>query len=64
MSTSNGIERPYFDVTIDGQPSGRIIFEVAKETPKTGQNFIALCKGDQTNADGLKLSYEGSTFHR
>ena len=33
----------YFDITIDGQPAGRITFELfADVVPKTAENFRAL----------------------
>lgn len=32
--------------------------------PKTADNFKHLCIGDKTNAEGKKLTYVGSGFHR
>ncbi|CAG8566486.1 3993_t:CDS:2 [Ambispora leptoticha] len=57
--------RTYFDVAADGEPLGRIIFELnADIVPKTGEisaeNFRALCTGEK----GSNLTYKGSTFHR
>jgi len=38
--------RCFFDITIDGKEEGRIIFELfADVTPKTCENFRALCTG-------------------
>ncbi len=34
-----------------------------KTTPKTVENFVSLCEGDQV-ADGQALKFEGSIFHR
>jgi cyclophilin family peptidyl-prolyl cis-trans isomerase len=56
----------FFDVTIGGEPAGRIVMELfANITPKTAENFRALCIGDRGNAStGQPLSYKGCTFHR
>ncbi|KAF8911405.1 40 kDa cyclophilin [Mucidula mucida] len=54
----------YFDITIGGEPAGRIIFELYSDlVPKTTDNFYALCQG-RTNDDGVFLGYKGSGFHR
>ena len=60
----------YFDVSIGGAEPERIEFELyADTTPKTAENFRALCTGEHGNctAEGHKdkpLSYKGSIFHR
>jgi cyclophilin family peptidyl-prolyl cis-trans isomerase len=58
--------RVFFDIVVDSEPSneysqvGRIVFELfAQEVPKTCENFIALCRGDQEG-----MHYKGSRFHR
>lgn len=63
---SDSSPRPYFDITIDSRPAGRIVFELFQDVvPKTTDNFLHLCLGDKgTTESGAKLSYEGSGFHR
>lgn len=40
--------RCFFDVSIGGLPSGRVIFELFTEiVPKTCENFRALCTGEK-----------------
>ncbi len=49
------------DVSIGGEPAGTLVMELrADVTPKTAENFRALCTGEK--GDGL--SYAGSPFHR
>ena len=58
--------RVYFDVTIGGEPAGRIVFELfADVVPKTAENFRALCTGEKGVGNaGLPLHYKGCNFHR
>ncbi|HEY9877206.1 MAG TPA: peptidylprolyl isomerase [Leptolyngbyaceae cyanobacterium] len=58
--------RVFFDITIGGQPAGRIVMELrADVVPQTAENFRALCTGEKgTGASGKPLHYKGSTFHR
>ncbi|KAI9495426.1 peptidyl-prolyl cis-trans isomerase D [Zychaea mexicana] len=58
--------RVYFDITIGGQPAGRIVFELFKDVvPKTAENFRALCTGEKgVGQAGKPLSFKGSIFHR
>eukprot|EP00249_Psilotum_nudum_P010114 c22341_g1_i1 orf=157-672(+) len=58
--------RVFFDISIGGQPSGRIIMELyADVTPKTAENFRALCTGEKgIGKSGVPLHFKGSSFHR
>lgn len=58
--------RVYFDITIDQEAAGRIVFELFKDAaPKTAENFRALCTGEKgENESGVPLHYKGSGFHR
>ncbi|XP_050697742.1 peptidyl-prolyl cis-trans isomerase 8-like [Eriocheir sinensis] len=59
--------RCFFDVEIDGIPSGRIIFELFNDAcPKTCENFRALCTGEMGDGQttGKPLYYRGVKFHR
>eukprot|EP00929_Paragymnodinium_shiwhaense_P092708 TRINITY_DN5269_c0_g2_i1.p1 TRINITY_DN5269_c0_g2~~TRINITY_DN5269_c0_g2_i1.p1 ORF type:complete len:395 (-),score=106.82 TRINITY_DN5269_c0_g2_i1:154-1338(-) len=58
--------RVYFDMDIDGEAVGRIVIELFKTiTPKTAENFRALCTGEKGRGNsGKPLHYKGSTFHR
>ncbi len=49
----------YFDITIDGAPAGRIVFNLFDEVvPKTARNFRELATGQNG------FGYAGSGFHR
>ena len=57
----------YFDITIGGEPAGRIeIGLFGKTVPRTVKNFVELATRHSTNPDsGDKLvGYKGSIFHR
>jgi peptidylprolyl isomerase len=56
----------FFDISIDGAPAGRLVFELfADVVPKTAENFRALCTGEKgVGTKGKPLTYKGSSFHR
>ncbi|CDK25020.1 unnamed protein product [Kuraishia capsulata CBS 1993] len=58
--------RVFFDVSIGGEPTRRIVFELfADVVPKTAENFRALCTGEKgVGQSGKPLHYKGSIFHR
>nr|AHC00612.1 cyclophilin [Ganoderma lucidum] len=61
-------DRPYvfFDITIGGRSAGRIIMQLYQDiTPKTAENFRALCTGEKGVGKAEKpLHFKGCTFHR
>ncbi|XP_022868549.1 peptidyl-prolyl cis-trans isomerase CYP95-like [Olea europaea var. sylvestris] len=57
----------FFDVSIDGDPIERMIFELFTDVaPKTAENFRALCTGERGDSPEAKrpLHYKGTFFHR
>lgn len=64
--TENTNPRVFFDITIGGQPAGRIVMELrADVVPQTAENFRALCTGEKgAGQSGRPLHYKGSSFHR
>merc|ERR1712107_112960 len=65
MAAKN-LPKVFFDVAVNGNPSGRMTFKLFSNTvPKTAENFRALCTGEKgTGAFGKPLHYKNSFFHR
>ena len=59
-------DKIYFDVSIDNESAGRIIFGLFGDVvPRTVDNFVALAEGNEgVGLDGHHLDYFGSPFHR
>ena len=65
MASNQIHSRVFFDVSIGGQNAGRIVIDLAANTPNTSENFRALCTGEKgVGGSGKNLRYKGSTFHR
>mmetsp|Transcript_12569 Transcript_12569/g.31671 ORF Transcript_12569/g.31671 Transcript_12569/m.31671 type:complete len:174 (+) Transcript_12569:95-616(+) len=56
----------FFDMVIGSAKAGRIVMELRKDvTPKTAENFRALCTGEKgVGKSGKPLHFKGSAFHR
>ena len=61
----NGNPVCFFDVTLGGEPLGRIKMELfADVTPRTAENFRKFCTGETKGVNGRPQGYKGSRFHR
>ncbi|CAH2053185.1 unnamed protein product [Thlaspi arvense] len=56
----------FFDMTVDDKPAGQIVMELfADITPRTAENFRALCTGEKGMGKfGKPLHYKGSVIYR
>ena len=59
-------EKVFFDIEIDGETTGRIVFGLfGNVVPKTVKNFATLCDGSAGVGNaGKPLHFQGSSFHR
>ena len=64
-ASSGGVHsKVYMDVCV-GKNCGRIVMDLNAATPKTSENFRALCTGEKgMGASGKPLHFKGSKFHR
>ena len=55
----------FFDILIGKMKAGRVVMELFVDaTPKTAENFRALCTGEMgIGKSGKPLHYKGSAFH-
>jgi hypothetical protein len=58
--------RCFFDISAGSEPLGRVVFGMyGNVTPKTCENFRALCTGEKgVGRTGKPLHYKNSVFHR
>ena len=64
--TNNLYARVFFDVSVGELEAGRIEIDLFNETPKTCENFRALCTGEKGtgNVSGKPLHFKDTIFHR
>lgn len=62
----SGNPKVFFDIRIGNEPVKRVTFELYKDvTPKTAENFRALCTGEKGKGkQGKNLHFKGCGFHR
>lgn len=63
---NNNNPKVFFDISINNKEAGRIIMTLFNDkTPKTAENFRALCTGEKgIGKSGKPLHYKNSIFHR
>ena len=66
MTNNNICARVFFDVVIGEMDAGRIEMDLFCDTPKTSENFRALCTGEKGMASKSKkpLHFKDVPFHR
>ncbi|CAM9903736.1 unnamed protein product, partial [Hapterophycus canaliculatus] len=54
------------DISVHASRPRRVVFQLySQDCPTTCENFRALCTGEKgKSADGIRLTYKGSPFHR
>ncbi|KAH8880088.1 peptidyl-prolyl cis-trans isomerase H [Thozetella sp. PMI_491] len=62
---SSGNPLVFFDITLGGEPLGRITFELFHDVvPRTAENFRQFCTGESKNHLKRPQGFKGSKFHR
>eukprot|EP00612_Vaucheria_litorea_P001438 CAMPEP_0171454096 /NCGR_PEP_ID=MMETSP0945-20130129/1525_1 /TAXON_ID=109269 /ORGANISM="Vaucheria litorea, Strain CCMP2940" /LENGTH=210 /DNA_ID=CAMNT_0011979063 /DNA_START=138 /DNA_END=767 /DNA_ORIENTATION=+ len=57
-------KRAFFDMMIGEESIGRVEFELANDIlPLTCTNFLNLCGGKASNADGKSITFKGTKIH-
>ena len=57
--------RVFFDLNVDDKLLGKITIDLYGDTPKTSENFRALCTGEKGKATtGDHLHFKNCPFHR
>jgi hypothetical protein len=60
-----GFPNVFLDFEVDGEPIGRVEFELFADCPKTSENFRALCTGEfGLGKKGRHLHYKGTKIHK
>src|ERR1700760_3871204 len=55
----------FFDITLGGEPLGRVKMELFADTvPRTAENFRQFCTGETKNHLGRPQGYKGCKIHR
>lgn len=55
----------FFDITLGGEPLGRIKMQLfADSVPRTAENFRQFCTGESKDSRGRPQGYKHSKFHR
>ncbi len=53
------------EIAVDGKNLGKIIFKLYEDTPRTSENFRALCTGEKgMGKSGDFLHYKDSRIHK
>ena len=64
--SENICAKVFFEVSIGEVDAGRIEMDLFCDTPKTTENFRALCTGEKgaSKISGKNLHFKNSIFHR
>lgn len=65
MKITEHNRKVFLDVRINSEKIGRVVIELLEQqAPKASENFLHLCRGDMTLADGTVLTLKNNHFHR